>query len=155
MIELRKVNKENKQLLFNIFQKMLYEMTQFYDDPMDELGNYHYGYFDEYFIDKKRIAYLIYNDEILIGFIMLHPYSYFESCDVNVAEFTIFPNFRKNGLGIKAVNELFSLHQGKYEIKYNLKNFKAVEFWHKVTSKYNPIINKYSDVEEVIIFEVK
>ena len=27
-----------------INQKYLYEMTNFYDDPMDDSGNYHYGH---------------------------------------------------------------------------------------------------------------
>ena len=40
-------------------------MANFYDDPMDENGNYHYGHFDEYFIDPKRKAYFIYSDDKL------------------------------------------------------------------------------------------
>ncbi len=48
------VKKYNKAVLWNINQKYLYEMTNFYDDPMDENGNYHYGHFDEYFTDPKR-----------------------------------------------------------------------------------------------------
>ena len=76
MISLKIVKETERDLLWNINQKYLYEMTNFYDDPMDENGNYHYGYFDEYFIDPKRVAYFIYNDERLIGFAMLNPYSY-------------------------------------------------------------------------------
>ena len=40
MIELRKVKTEDRDLLWNINQKYLYEMTNFYDDPMDEDGNF-------------------------------------------------------------------------------------------------------------------
>ena len=68
MIELRKVKTEDRDLLWNINQKYLYEMTNFYDDPMDEDGNYHYGYFDEYFTDPKRTAYFLYHDDTLVGF---------------------------------------------------------------------------------------
>ena len=35
MIELRKVRLEDRELLWNINQKYLYEMTAFYDDEMD------------------------------------------------------------------------------------------------------------------------
>ena len=53
-------------------------MTMYYPDDMDEYGNYHYGYFDSYFTDSDRTAYLIYNDEVLVGFAMLNPYSFIE-----------------------------------------------------------------------------
>ncbi len=37
----------------NFNQKYLYEMTNFYDDPMDENGNYHYGHLDDYHRSEK------------------------------------------------------------------------------------------------------
>ena len=46
MIELIEVKAKQQQLLWNIHQKYLYEMTNYYDDVMDESGNYHYGYFE-------------------------------------------------------------------------------------------------------------
>jgi hypothetical protein len=39
MIELVEVKSEQRELLWNIFQKFLYEMTNYYDDEMDEMGN--------------------------------------------------------------------------------------------------------------------
>ena len=46
MITLKEVTENEKNVLWNINQKYLYEMTQYYPDEMDENGNYHYGYFD-------------------------------------------------------------------------------------------------------------
>ena len=57
MIRLQKVRKQDRDLLFSINQKYLYEMTNFYDDEMDENGNYSYGHFEEYFTDPLREAY--------------------------------------------------------------------------------------------------
>ena len=74
MLRLQLVQEKDRELLWNINQKYLYEMTTFYDDPMDELGNYHYGHFNAYFTDPKRTAYFIYNDHILAGFAMICPY---------------------------------------------------------------------------------
>ena len=54
MLSLKKVQNKDRDLLWNINQKYLYEMTNFYDDPMDENGNYHYGYFDEYFRIRRE-----------------------------------------------------------------------------------------------------
>ena len=38
MIRLQTVQAKDSELLWNINQKYLYEMTHFYDDPMDENG---------------------------------------------------------------------------------------------------------------------
>lgn len=62
MTELREVRPEDRELLWNIHQKYLYEMTNFYDDEMDEAGNYSYGYFDAYFTEPQRKALFIYSE---------------------------------------------------------------------------------------------
>lgn len=96
MITLVRATQKDRDLLWNINQKYLYEMTNFYDDPMDEEGNYHYGFFDDYFINPRRFAYFLYENDLLIGFAMICPYSNInENPDFTMAEFTIFPQYRK------------------------------------------------------------
>lgn len=110
MISLQTVREKDRDLLWNINQKYLYEMTNFYDDPMDENGNYHYGHFDDYFSDPKRAAYFIYNDAVLAGFAMLCLYSNVDqNPDYTMAEFTIFPSFRGKHFGLDAANGLFKI----------------------------------------------
>lgn len=48
MIRLHIVQPTDRDLLWNINQKYLYEMTEFYPDEMDEAENLHYGHFEEY-----------------------------------------------------------------------------------------------------------
>ena len=40
MIRLQKVEAKDRDLPWNINQKYLYEMTNYYDDPMDENGGF-------------------------------------------------------------------------------------------------------------------
>ena len=153
MIKFEQVKKEQKELFWNINQKYLYEMTNYYDNPIDENGNIDYGYFDEYFIDPKRKAYFIYNDETLIGFIMVCPYSNLDKpVDYVMAEFTVFPHFRNQGFGLESANKIINDLKGKWEIKYNEKNIVAKHFWTKITLKYNPTIYHLNDVETVLSF---
>ena len=138
MIRLQRAEQKDRELLWNINQKYLYEMTNFYDDPMDENGNYHYGHFDEYFTDPKRTAYFIFNDDTLVGFAMLNPYSCIEKKpDYTMAEFTIFPVYRRNHFAVKAARHILSQHRGEWEIKYNEKNTSAKSFgtaWRRLTN---------------------
>lgn len=155
MIRLQTVQPEDRDLLWNINQKYLYEMTNFYDDPMDENGNYHYGHFDEYFTDPKRVAYFIYHDEDLIGFVMLCPYSNIDqNPDYTMAEFTIFPSFRRKHFAFDAAKMILSEHPGRWEIKYNEKNSAGKKLWTAVTAPYAPNVHHLNEEETVFSFEI-
>ena len=156
MITLVRATQKDRDLLWNINQKYLYEMTNFYNDPMDEEGNYHYGYFYDYFINPRRFAYFLYENDLLIGFAMICPYSNInENPDFTMAEFTIFPQYRKKGYAREVVEQIFDTHKGNWEVKYNENNIPARNLWKKVTSRYNPEIARLNKDETVLIFHVK
>ena len=155
MIRLRSVLREDRDLLWNINQKYLYEMTNFYDDPMDENGNYHYGHFDEYFTDPKRTAYFIYCDDRLAGFAMLCPYSNIGlDPDHTMAEFTVFPAFRRRHIALDTANLILKRHPGKWEIKYSEKNPAAKKLWNEAAQPYHPEVHRLNDEETVLSFTV-
>ena len=152
-MELRKVRPEDRELFWNINQKYLYEMTNYYDDELDELGNLHYGFFDAYFTDPKRKAFFIYEQEALAGFAMVNPYSNLdEDPDFVMAEFTIIPMYRRRHLATEAAETLFQMFQGSWEVKYNEKNPAAKELWNKVTEKYHPRKVRLHEEETVLTF---
>ena len=128
-------------------------MTMFYPDKMDEMGNLHYGYFDEYFVDPKRKAFFIYNNDTMVGFFMINPYSAINrNPDYTLAEFTIFPSYRRNHYALEAAKLILSLYRGKWEIKYNEKNTAAKNLWTKITSEYNPLVYHLNEYETVFEF---
>lgn len=153
MIKLRKIKKEEKEKAYNINQKYLYEMTNYYPDELDNNGNLSYGYFDKYFEEETRFPYFIYNDDTLVGFLFINKISYFDlEIDYSLAEFTIFPAYRGNGFSKLAMNEVFKIYKGIWEIKYNVNNIKAKNLWESITKCYNPERLKYSDIEIVLRF---
>ena len=128
-------------------------MTNYYDDTMDENGNYHYGHFDEYFSDSKRTAYLLYDEDTLIGFAMLNPYSCIgKSPNYTMAEFTVFPAYRRRHLAFDVVNAILKKHPGQWEIKYNENNLAAKHLWNKVSAAYSPEVFRLNDEETVLLF---
>ena len=154
MLRLQTVQKKDRDLLWNINQKYLYEMTTFYDDPMDENGNYHYGHFDDYFSDPKRVAYFIFDDDILVGFAMLCPYSNIDqNPDYTMAEFTIFPAYRRNHFALDAAEMILERHPGEWEIKYNEKNGGAKKLWNAVAAPYYPEVYHLNVEETVLSFK--
>lgn len=153
MVRLADVSSEHRELLWNLHQKYLYEMTNYYDDEMDEKGNYHYGYFDAYFTENARKALLLYSDQALVGFAMINPYSYLSgNPDHVLAEFTVFPMYRRRQLGRAAAELIFRTYPGSWEVKYNEKNAGAKALWNQVTAPYHPARRRYSAVETVLAF---
>jgi len=155
MISLTTVQPENRDLLWNIHQKYLYEMTKYYPDDVDENGNYHYGYFDAYFTEPERKAYFIYSDNKLAGFAMINPYSYIGAKPDHVlAEFCIFPTYRGKGIATVAAEQILQMYGGSWEIKYNENNEGAKRLWNKVSARYNPEKHYLNDAETVLSFVV-
>lgn len=153
MIRLQEVKAEDRELLWNINQKYLYEMTMYYPDEMDYQGNYHYGYFDAYFTDENRKAFFIYDEETLVGFAMLNPYSVIgHEPDYTMAEFTIFPSYRRKHYAVAAADLILSTYPGKWEIKFNEKNTGAKKLWTLVTKDFNPVVYHINDEETVLEF---
>lgn len=155
MINLRKVENEEKGLLFNYVQKYLYEMTFYYEDDMDDEGNYQYEYFENYFVDEDRHALFITFNEEIVGFVMVNKHSIMDiDIDYAIAEFTIFPVFRKNHIASEVMKMLFIVYQGKWEIKYSKKNEIGMKLWRNVTIEYNPEIYSLCD-EEALVFDTQ
>jgi predicted acetyltransferase len=152
-MELVPVTPEDRELLWNLNQKYLYEMTNFYDDEMDAAGVLHYGYFDAYFTDPKRKAFFLYEQRRLVGFAMIHPYSNMDGApDYVLAEFTVFPMYRRRHLAAGAAELIFRRFRGSWEVKYNEKNAPAKGLWYKVTAPYHPQITRLNEEETVLSF---
>ena len=156
MIAFEIVKPEDRELLWNLQQKYLYEMTNYYDDEMDPVGNYHYGYFEAYFTDPARTALLLRSGGDLVGFAMVHPYSNFGGqTDHVLAEFTIFPAFRRRHLAKEAADRILSAFPGRWEIKYHEKNLAARTLWNQVAAPYGPEKRRYAELETVLCFTVE
>ena len=153
-MELVTVRPEDRELLWNINQKYLYEMTNFYDDELDGEGNLHYGYFEEYFADPERKAFFLYEGKTLVGFAMIHPYSNIGGKpDYVLAEFTVFPMYRRKHLAAAAAKEIFGRFGGGWEVKYSEKNTAAKSLWNKVTEGYGPARVSLNETETVLVFD--
>ena len=97
----------------------------------------------------------IYDDEVLIGFAMINNYSCLgHRIDHAIAEFTIFPSYRKKHLGMRSVRKIFERYPGRWEIKYGTMNKAAAALWTKAAEPYGPLVSPYGGAESVLSFVV-
>ncbi len=49
-MELQRLTEKEKMRLYHLLQKYLYEMPRFFEDDLDEEGNYPYPHFEDSFL---------------------------------------------------------------------------------------------------------
>lgn len=97
--------------------------------------------------------FIIYEGKI-VGFMMLNNHSYIDQKpDYVIAEFSIFPVYRKKGIAQKAIDLAYSQYPGKWELKFSLKNKSAINLWYKSTEIFKPTVYQLEDNEQVLAFQ--
>lgn len=158
MLRAVEVRRSEEPVLFNLLQKYLYEMSTYYNNEMDENGNFPYKYLPYYFKEEAseqgRQAFFFYDDSQRTGFALINTHS-FTGKQVNncIAEFTIFPAYRRQGNGMKALDALRAARRGSWQLKYSNANRSGAAFWQKVKQNYHGTEQKLNETETAITFD--
>ncbi len=154
MITVREAEEGERELLSVLLQKYLYEMSRYYNDKMDKNGNFPYPYLPLYFSEESRRAYFFLEENELIGFALINSHSFtgedIENC---IAEFTVFPAYRRRGKGTEAIAALKEKRRGKWQLKYSQDNPEGERFWNGIKEKYNGTEPRLNEKETAITFE--
>lgn len=132
-IELQQININKKAKLEKSLQLYLHNTS--IDFPIDfnnEECTYSYEGLDKYLEGKENKAFLILKDKKVVGFIL---------ADITkeknvIQEMFVLNNFKRQGIGQKAVKLLFDKYNGYWEVK-SLPNSKGAEtFWITIIKDY-------------------
>ena len=123
-----KVTKMEKDILFRLLEYSLYEESKYDGNEMNQEGIFNYPDFDDYFTNTEKEAYLIKENNQLLGFIMLNHKSNIHS----IVEFMIIPKYRKNKIGKTSVIFFFDKYKGTWKISPSLGSKEAYSFWKNV-----------------------
>lgn len=136
--ELIRAGLPDRDLLFRLLQYSLYEESAHDGNEMGKDGLFAYPWFDGYFTDPVREAYLVRTRDsgTLLGFAMVHPYPRSASSLHSIAEFLVLPPYRRQGIGRAAARACFQAHPGAWEIAPSLGSEGAFRFWQRVIAAY-------------------
>ncbi len=125
MLKIRKALAEEKSLVRGFLVDYLRELKV----SEDLLENY--PFFDSYWNDADKYPYLIdTGGEQPVGFAFIERKSYLGmAVDFSIAEFYILPVYRRHGFASKALQEIFKLHPGQWELSVLNHNTSALSFW--------------------------
>ena len=136
-IEIKHVKKEEKEILRNLLEKYDYELSQYDDRDVNDLGLYGYDYFDCYWTEEKRHPFFIRYNGKLAGFVMVNDYPDIKiETDYSIGEFFVLYKYRKYGIGKYTAKYIFDKFKGKWQFKILPKNKISEIFWKKIIGEY-------------------
>ncbi len=91
---MERVTESTRQALWNLLQYLLFETSPSGKNVANEDGSFDYKYFDNYFTDEGRDAYLVKSKTgELMGFVMINQYLQKIKTGHSIAEFLVLPRF--------------------------------------------------------------
>ena len=153
--KLERVKIEEKDVLYRLLQYSLFEESLTDQNEMNNEAIFEYKYFDSYFKDNNREAYIIKEQETnkILGFAMVNQYMQKSKDGHSIAEFMIVPKYRRLKIGKRVAIELFNMHKGNWEVKPSYGSEVALTFWKSVIDEYTKNENTFED--GIFIFESK
>ena len=150
---LEQATEKDKNVLFKLLQYSLFEESETDLNEMNENAEFDYQYFNKYFTDNDRFAYLIkeQSSNKLLGFAMVNKHTEVVSDGWCIAEFLIIPKYRRLGIGKKVAFSLFDKFNGNWEVSPSFGSEKAFVFWKKTISEYSK--NNFKVVNNMFVFE--
>lgn len=145
-IRLERVSESTRQTLWNLLQYMLFETSPSGKNVANEDGSFDYKYFDDYFTDNDRDAYLIRSETgELMGFVMINQYFQKVKTGHSIAEFLVLPRFRRNGVGSEVAKRCFAMYPGNWEVGPADGSESAYKFWKAVIDEITGEENRLED----------
>lgn len=145
-VQLEKVNEGNRQILWNLLQYMIFETSPYGKNDINTDGTFDYKFFDKYFTDDDREAYLIKSDNGgLLGFVMINQYLQKVQKGHAIAEFMILPRFRRMGIGKEIAKRCLAMYPGNWEISPADGSKQAYGFWKNVVDDITENDNQLKD----------
>ncbi len=135
-IELQRVTIAEKSILRNLVHLCMHDYSEFDQFEIGLDGMFAYRWFEAYFQEKERHAYLISINKNLAGFVMVRMNPGNEDWDYQIAEFFILRRYRRLGIGTLVSQQLLNKYTGLWEISYSASNQAASKLWNSILKDY-------------------
>lgn len=150
-IKLEKIKKSEKEILENLFQLYLHDITKYLHMEVNSKGLFEYEYIDYYWINPRYEPYFIKVDNNLAGFVLIDDEFMVlkdDNTSYDLSEIFILNYYQRKGIGKKVAKEIFDTHRGKWEVRPVPKNNNALNFWLNVISEYTNNNYVITDIKE-------
>ncbi|REE94614.1 putative acetyltransferase [Paenibacillus taihuensis] len=137
MVRLSPVSKEQKQVLYNLYQLYQYDFSPYTGNDLGNSGAYEL-HLEHFWEDARWNPFLIYFEGKIVGFLVV----LFENYDVDpdpvhvIYDFMVLRKFRRYGFGREAAIQAFNLYKANWKVTQMSANEPAIHFWREVIKEY-------------------
>ncbi|MBO0886538.1 MAG: hypothetical protein J2O38_04020 [Acidimicrobiales bacterium] len=117
---------DDRTVVRRLLQLYHYDFSEFDGSDVDLHGEYLHRYFDAYWIDPTRRAFLFRVDGAWAGLAFV-----FTGEPHDMAEFFVMRKYRRQGAGSEAASVLFQRFPGRWTVRQHRLNSGATAFWRK------------------------
>lgn len=151
------IKSKDKDKLYKLLQFALYDGSQYIDNILNDDCIFDYTWFNNYFTDKDRDAYIIKYDTKIAGCVFVNENLKFNKTGKCIAEFLILPTYRRLHLGKKVAYDIFNMYPGDWEVQPMENNPVAYKFWENIIKEYtnNNYKVKNDGIEDVFLFKTE
>ncbi len=132
-IDLRPATTKDVDILLNLFQFYIYDMSKIIGKKVGESGKFSFNQdaLVKYWENTDHWAYLVYMGEDIAGFCLVRKYP--EEKEVyDIEQFFMLNSFKSMRVGTQVFDSLMLNHPGKWLIRVLKENTGALRFWLKV-----------------------
>ena len=137
--ELVKIDNSNVNILENLFQLYLHDISYYLTFEVDNEGKF-FAYDIVSWVQKsENFGYLIYSGGKLCGFVMVDRECLASKSEgtLNLSEIFVLNAYKGKGLASAVLERVFSEHKAVWEVRPVYKSVQAHGFWKKFFAGYN------------------
>jgi predicted acetyltransferase len=130
-IDIVQAQPSDKLKLHNLLQFYIYDFSEFLPFELNEDGLYNQSILEDYFANPEKAAYFILVNNTLAGFVLVSGETKLIENEGGrcIKEFFIAKRYRRRGIGKTVAKRIFTMYEGKWEVRVERTNEVARRFW--------------------------
>jgi predicted acetyltransferase len=148
-VTFKEISKDEKHILRTLYSLYLHDLSGFTEDlEISSNGSFEFASFDLIWESEGLTPYFLLKDKAISGFLLLLERPFLKkNYDYSINDIFILKKFRRKGIAISLLKELFKHKKGRYFVVELAKNTPAVIFWSKVLSELDI---KFEEEQKVV-----
>ncbi|MCK1995183.1 GNAT family N-acetyltransferase [Peribacillus muralis] len=146
---LNPISKDEKHILQNLYSLYLHDLSEYTDDlDLSPDGSFEFDSFDLIWQKEGVTPYFLKKDKTVVGFLLLLERPFLnKDYDYSINDIFILKKYRRKGMAISLLKELFKQKKGSYFVVELAKNIPSVIFWRKV---FNELCIDFEENKKII-----